>query len=147
MNGRVVIAGLVAIAIIVAGASVYFRSTVIPFDKDYLTLPSPNGRYKAVRLSVVRKTPPPYCEASISIFLTIYPDRFAETEREYRVYDAPCPTRGDPADLPEVKWLADDAVQITYTPGPPAADVTKLRRRVVDVSRAVRVTYVEREKP
>jgi hypothetical protein len=51
----------------------------------------------------------------------------------------------DSASLPAVEWLADDAVQITYTPGPSAADVSKLRRWPVDASRAVRVTYVERK--
>jgi len=37
-------------------------------------------------------------------------------------------------------------VQIAYTPGPPAADASRLRRRVVDASRAVKVSYVERGK-
>ena len=31
------------------------------------------------------------------------------------------------------------------SPGPPAKDATKLRRRVVDASRYVAVTYVERK--
>jgi hypothetical protein len=147
VNARVLVVGLIAISVLTVAASIYFRSTVVPFDKSFSAVPSPNGRFKAVRLAVTRKTPPPYCEASVSIFLAIYPDNFAETEREYRVYDAPCPLPPDPANLPAVAWLADDAVQVTYTPGPPATDVSKLRRWSVDASRAVRVSYVEREKP
>ena len=144
MNARALVAGLIAISILTIAASIYFRSTVAPFDKTFSSALSPDGRFKAVRLVVSRQTPPSYCEASVSIYLAAYPDSFAETEKSYVVYAAPCPTPADPANLPSLQWLASDAVQITYKPGPPATDATKLRRRVVDASRAVKVSYVEK---
>ena len=144
MNARALVAGLIAISILTVGTSIYFRSTVAPFEKSFSSALSPNGQFKAVRLVVQRQTPPAYCEASVSIYLAAYPDSFAETEKSYTVYAAPCPTPADPASLPSVQWLADDAVQITYKSSPQAGDITKLRRRVVDASRAVRVNYVER---
>jgi len=144
VNARVLVAGLIAIAVLTVAASFYFRASVAPFDKTFSSVLSPDGRFKAVRLVVTRQSPPAYCDASVSIYLAAYPDSFAETEKGYVVYAAPCPTPADPATLPEVQWLGNDSLQITYTAGPPAADASKLRRRVVDASRAVRVTYVER---
>ncbi len=144
MNARVLVAGLVAIAVLTVAASQYFRSAVAPFDKAFSSALSPDGRFKAVRLVVTRQSPPAYCDASVSIYLAAYPNSFAETEKGYVVYAAPCPTPADPATLPQVQWLANDALQITYTPGPPAADASKLRRRVLDASRTVKVSYVER---
>jgi hypothetical protein len=144
VNARVLVVGLIAIAVLTVAGSLYFRSTVTPFEKSFSSVLSPDGRYKAVRFVVTRRSAPAYCDASVSIYLAAYPDSFAETEKSYVVYAAPCPTPADPANLPEVQWLGNDAVQIGYTPGPPATDASKLRRRVVDASRAVKVSYVER---
>ena len=144
MSARLFVAGLIAIVVLIVAGSLYFRSTVTPFEKTFSSTPSPDGRFKAVRLVVTRQTPPAYCEANVSIYLAAYPDSFAETEKAYVVYAAPCPAPADAASLPAVQWLAPDAVEITYTPGPPAADQSRLRRRVVDASRAVKVSYVER---
>ncbi len=144
MNARVLVGGLVVIVVLILGASMYFRSVVTPFDKSFSSVLSPAGRFKAVRLVVTRQSPPAYCDATVSIYLSAYPDSFAETEKSYVVYAAPCPAGADPATLPSVQWLANDAVQITYTSGPPAGDASKLRRRVVDASRSIQVSYVER---
>ena len=146
MNGRLFVGGLITVAVLTVAASIYFRGAVEPFDKSFSSTLSPDGRYKAVRLVVTRQTPPAFCEASVSIYLAVYPDSFAESEKGYVVYAAPCPTPIDPATWPAVRWLANDAVEIAYTPGPPAADPNKLRRRVVDASRTVKIGYVEREK-
>jgi hypothetical protein len=144
VNGRVFVGGLIAVAVLTVAASIYFRSEVAPFEKTFSSVLSPDARFKAVRLVVTRQTPPAYCEASVSIYLAAYPDSFAETEKGYVVYAAPCPTPADAASLPVVQWLANEAAQITYTPGPAPANASKLRRRVVDASRAVKVSYVER---
>ena len=54
-------------------------------------------------------------------------------------------TPAKPADKPKAEWLANDEVRITYTQGPPAADAAKLRKRAIDASRSVKVSYVERQ--
>jgi hypothetical protein len=144
VNARVLVVGFAAVIILTVAGSFYFRSAVAPFEKSFSSVLSPDGRYKAVRFVVTRESPPAYCEANVSIYLAAYPDSFAETEKGYVVYAAPCPTPPSAASFPELQWLANDAVQITYTPGPAPADTTRLRRRVVDASRAVKVNYVER---
>jgi len=103
VNARVLVAGLIAIAVLTVAASFYFRAAVTPFEKSFSSMFSPDGRFKAVRLVVTREGPPGYCDASVSIYLAGYPDSFAETEKGYVVYAAPCPTPADPATLPEVQ--------------------------------------------
>jgi hypothetical protein len=144
VNARVFVAGLITIVVLIVAGSLYFRSVVTPFEKSFSSVMSPDGRFKAVRFVVKRQTPPAYCETNVSIYLAAYPDSFAEPEKAYVVYAAPCPAAADAASLPAVRWLANDAIEIAYTPGPAPADQSRLRRRVVDASRAVKVSYVER---
>ena len=110
-----------------------------------IAVPAPNNRYKAVVVWLSQGGDAPFCYASVSVYLAIYPNDFAESEKSYQVYWAPCATPAKSDDVPTVEWLAKDKLQVTYTPGPPAKDATKLRRRVVDASRYVQVTYVERK--
>jgi hypothetical protein len=130
VNARVLVAGLMAIAVLTVAASLYFRAAVPPFDKSSSSVLSPDARLKALRLVVTRQSPPAYCDASVSIYLAGYPESFAETEKGYVVYAAPGATPADLATLPEVQWLGNDSLQIAYTPGPTADDASKLRRRV-----------------
>ena len=145
MNGKTFLLGLLAVAALVVGASVYFRATVTPADQSAETLPSPDGRYKAVRFSLTRGGTSGFCYHSVSVLPSQFPDSFAESEKQYQVYFAPCAVPPDPAQAPAMQWLGNDALQITYTPGPVGFDNPSLRRRVVDVSGKVRVTYVVRQ--
>ena len=77
--------------------------------------------------------------------MSVYPDSFAESEKAYQVFAQPCATPANPADAPQVAWLSNTALRITYTPAPAGFDVSKLRRRVVDASKFVHITYVTRE--
>ena len=145
MNSKALIAGFAILVVLAAAASVYVSRTVDPVEKTITAFPAPDGRYKAVVVSLSQGGSAPFCYASVSVYLAMYPDSFAESEKSYQVYWAPCATPAKAADVPKVQWLAKDALQVTYTPGPPAKDETKLRKRVVDASRYVQVTYVERK--
>ena len=71
-------------------ASIYFAATVDKADKSISAVASPDGKYKAVRLTVSGDRPAPFCVDTISIFLSVYPDSFAASESNYEVYAAPC---------------------------------------------------------
>lgn len=145
MNSKILIVGF-AVAVALAGAvSLYVSKTVDPVEKTITAVVAPDGRYKAVVVSLAQGGGAPFCYESVSIYLAIYPNDFAESEKSYQVYWSPCATPAKPADAPTVKWLANDEVRITYTPGPPGPDPNKLRKRVVDASRYVKVSYVERK--
>ncbi len=145
MNGKTFLLGLLAVAALVVGASIYFRATVPPVDQSAETLPSPNGRYKAVRFSLARVGGSPFCYQSVSVLPASLPDSFAESEKMYQVYFAPCAVPPEQSHAPAMQWLSNDTLQITYTPGPAAFDNPRFRRRVEDASETVRITYVVRE--
>ena len=135
-----------AIGVVLATAvSVYMSRTIAPVQKTVTAVPSPDGRYKAVIFRLSQNGSGPFCYESVSIYLAAYPNDFAESEQGYQVYWSPCATPANPADTPAVKWLANNEARITYTQGPAPADPRKLRKRVVDSSKFVKVTYVERK--
>jgi len=140
------IVALLAAMVVAAGASIYLSATAGRIDKTVTPFPSPDGRYKAVRVSVSHGGSAPFCFQSISIFLSVYPDTFAEKEKAYQVYAAPCAMPPKPADAPTVEWISNSALRISYSPAPAGLDQNKkLRRRVIDASKYVHVTYVERK--
>lgn len=145
MSAKPVLLALLALAVLIVGASIYFRATVKPVDTSVQILNSPDGRYKAVRISLSRGGTSAFCYHSVSVLPSQLPDSFAETEKQYQVYFAPCAIPPDPSQAPVAQWLGNDALQITYTPGPEGFDNPRFRRRVVDASEKVRITYVTRQ--
>jgi hypothetical protein len=132
--------GLLAAMACVVAASIYIAATVNKADKSISAVASPDGKYKAVRLTISGDRPAPFCVDTISIFLSVYPDSFAASESNYEVYAAPCAPPAKRKELPKIEWLVDDAVQITYAPG---SDGTKPRMKDHDASLFVRVTFVK----
>jgi hypothetical protein len=145
VNSKTLIVGFGIAVALAAGVSIYMSRTVDPVEKTVTAVPAPDGRYKAVIFRLSQGGSAPFCYESVSIYLAAYPNDFAESEKGYQVYWSPCATPAKASDAPEVRWLANDKLQITYTPGPPGPDPTKLRKRVVDASRYVQVSYVERK--
>ena len=82
--------GFLAVVACLVAASIYFAVTVDKANKSILAVASPDGKYKAVRLTVSGDSPVPFCVDTISIFLSVYPDSFAASESNYEVYAAPC---------------------------------------------------------
>jgi len=145
VNSKTLIAGFAVAVALTAAGSVYVSRTVDPVEKTLTPVVAPDGRYKAVIFRLAQGGGAPFCYESVSIYLAAYPNDFAESDKGYQVYWSPCATPAKAADAPQVRWLANDKAQITYTPGPAAQDPTRLRKRVVDASRYVSVTYVERK--
>jgi hypothetical protein len=145
VNSKTLIAGFAAAVALTAAGSVYVSRTVDPVEKTLTAVVAPDGRYKAVVFRLVQGGSAPFCYESVSIYLAVYPDDFAENDKGYQVYWSPCATPANPADTPAVKWLSNNEAQITYTQGPKPIEPGKLRKRVVDASRYVSVTYVERK--
>jgi hypothetical protein len=139
------IVGFIAAIAVAIAVSIYIGATIDKVDKSFTAYLSPDGRYKAVRLSLSRGGSAPFCFESVSIFLSVYPDTFAESEKAYQVYAAPCAVPADPRKAPQVEWLSNNAVRITYSPAPAGLDKDKLRRRVVDASEFVHIAYVARQ--
>ncbi len=139
MRSKPFLIGFVLLVAAIAAVSIYVSQTIDKVDKTVTSVASPDGRYKAVRVTLSRGGAQPFCSDSIAIFLAVYPDSFAESERNYEVYAAPCAQPADRARLPKIEWLANDAARITI---PPEAAGAKTPRKDRDESLFVHLTFV-----
>jgi len=132
--------GFLAVMAGLLAASIYIAATVNKADKSISVVASPDGKYKAVRLTVSSSKPAPFCVDTIAIFLSVYPDGFVASESNYEVYAASCAPPAKRKDLPKIEWLSDSAVQIIYAPG---SDKPKPRMKDHDASLFVQVRFVK----
>jgi hypothetical protein len=124
------------------GGSIYLAATTKRADKSIVAVASPDGRYKAVRLTVSGDQPVPFCVDTIAIFLSIYPDGFVASESKYGVYAASCAAPDKRATLPKIEWTSNNAVRITYAP---AGSDKPPRLKARDASLFVDIAYVTTE--
>ncbi len=143
MKTKPFLIGFLVVMAAVVAVSVYISSTIERTDKAVVSMKSPDGRYKAVRISLTRPGDPPFCVDSIAIFLSVYPDSFVESDKVYEIYAAPCATPTGRVPPPKLEWLSNTALRITYSP-PPAADRGKVKMKPLDASKYVHVEYVAR---
>ena len=145
MRSKPFVIGLLAAVAVAAAVSVYVSMTIDKVEKTFTAVVSPDGRHKAVRLMLARGGAAPFCFDTIAIFLSVYPDNFAESDRDYEVYGALCAAPDKRAALPKIAWLSNGAVEITYWLGPAAADAKKPRTKPLDASKFVHVNFVAQE--
>ena len=143
MKTRPFIVGFLAVVAVLGAVSVYFSRTVDKADKAIAAVVSPDGKYKAVKVSVARGGTSPFCFDSISIVLAAYPDNFAERDKAYEVYSGPCGSFSNHARSPKIEWLSATSLQITHAAPPPNVKPVKLKD--IDVTHSVHVTFVARE--
>jgi hypothetical protein len=139
VNSKPFLIGFVALIAVIAAVSLYVSRSVDKADKTVTSVASPDGKYKAVRVMSARGGAQPFCSDTIAIFLSVYPDSFAVSDRNYEVYAAPCARPADRAKLPQIEWLARDAVRVTV---PPEAAGAKMPRKDRDASLFVHLTFV-----
>ena len=145
MKAKPVIVGFLAAVAVVAAISIYFSVTVDKPVKSVSAFASPDGKYKAVKLTMAGGGISPYCFDSISIILAAYPDNFAEHEKAYEVYAAPCSSFANREPSPKLAWVSGTALQITYATKSAALSAKKPSLKNIDVTKTVHVTFVERE--
>jgi hypothetical protein len=131
--------GFFAVVAVLAAGSLYLRLTVDRADKTRTAVVAPDNKFKAVRITLSGEGPPPFCIDSIAVILGVYPDEFAERDRAYLVYSAPC--AADRAASPKIEWLSNTALQISYLKKPGAKDPAL---KNLDVTKTVNVTFVAR---
>ncbi len=142
MKAKPFLLGFFVVVVAIAAVSIYVNETVDKTDKTMTAVVSPDGKYKAVREMIARGGTKPFCFDTVSIFLSVYPDSFAESDKAYEVFAAPCAEPARRAALPQIKWLSDQSVQITYAPSAAASDTMKMRTKSLDPSKFVHLTFV-----
>ena len=143
MKAKPFLIGLICVMLALVAGSIYLAATTDRADKALVAVASPDGKYKAVRLTTSNDTPAPFCVDSIAIFLSVYPDSFVSSDNNYEVYGGPCAAPDKRDALPKIEWLANNKVQITYAPEPGAGKAPRLKQR--DMSLFVDISYVKVE--
>jgi hypothetical protein len=134
--------GFFAVVVGIAAVSIFVNETVDKADKTVTAVASPDGKYKAVREMIARGGKEPFCFDTISIFLSVYPDNFAVSDKAYEVYAGPCAELAKRAEMPRIEWLSDKSVRITYPAGAATSDKMKMRMKPLDASKFVQLTFV-----
>ena len=142
MKTKAIIVIFIGLLLAMIAGSVYLAFTTERADKSIVSVPAPDGKYKAVRLRVSGDKPEPFCVDSIAVYLSIYPDSFAASERNYEVYGGACPPPDKAAALPKMEWIDSNSLRITYAvadPGKPP------RLKDKDASLFIDITNVKAE--
>ena len=145
MKAKPFIIGFLAVVAVVAAVSVYVSVAVDKPDKSVTAFVSPDGKFKAVKLTMARGGASPFCFDSIAIIFAAYPDNFAERDKAYEIYSGPCGVFTDRAPSPKIEWLSNLGLQITYAVNLAGAGVKQPRLKNIDVTKSVHVTFVARE--
>ena len=140
MKAKPFLIGFFCVVALIGAASVYLASTVDPAEKSVVAVPAPGGKYKAVRVTFSNGGETPFCFDTISVFLSVYPDSFAISDKSYEIYGAPCAAPPKRADLPKLEWLSDKALRVTYAP---IDNGQTPRLKDHDASHYVDVTFVK----
>jgi hypothetical protein len=143
LKARFFLIGFLCVVLALIAGSIYLAATTDRADKALTAVAAPDGKYKAVRLTVSNDTPVDFCVDTIAIFLSVYPDSFVASDSAYQVYTAPCAAPARRNALPKIEWLANNKVQITYAPEPGAGKAPRLKER--DMSLFVDISYVKVE--
>ena len=139
------IIGFLAVVAVVAAVSVYVSVAVDKPDKSVTAFVSPDGKFKAVKLTMARGGTSPFCFDSVAIIFAAYPDNFAERDKAYEIYSGPCGSFANHERSPKIEWLSNSGLQITYAVNSAGAGVKQPRLKIVDVTKSVHVTFVARE--
>ena len=145
MRAKPLIVGFLVVLAGIAAVSVYFGAMVDKPDKSVSALTSPDGKYKAVKLTMARDGSSPFCFDSISIILAAYPDNFAERDKAYEIYSAPCDSFANHETSPKIEWLSGTALQITHSINATGFTARKEKLKNIDVTKTVHVTFVAHE--
>ena len=145
MKTKPFIIGFLAIVALLAAVSIYFSAIVDRADKTVAALASPDGKFKAVRITFVAGGAAPFCFDNVSVMFAAYPDEFAQREKAYEVYAAPCGSFANREPSPKLEWLSGSELKIAHAARPAASNVKPMRTKNIDVTKSVHVTFVERE--
>ena len=138
---RFIVAFLLAVAAI-AAVSIYVSVAIDKIEKTIAAIPSPDGKYKTVRITMRRGGAQPFCFDSVSVVFAIYPDDFAERDKAYEVFSAPCGRFADGEPSPKIEWLTATDLQIAYMAAPAATGARKTAMKPIDVTKTVHVKFV-----
>ena len=138
MKAKPFIVSFLAVVAVLAAVSVYIGATVDKAVKSTAVVVSPDGKYKAVKVTMAAGGASPFCFDSISVVFAAYPNNFAERDKAYEIYSGPCGSFADRQPSPKIDWLSATALQIAYA----TSAVRTPKLKTIDVTKIVHVTFL-----
>lgn len=145
MKGKPFLIGFFVFVVLFAAISFYYVATVGRPTRSLTAVTSPDGKYKAVTLTMSHGGATPYCFDSVAVILAVYPDDFGERNKRYEVFAGPCTKFADGAPSPKIEWLSPTALRITHAADEAGARKAKHVMNDIDVTNVVHVTFVGRD--
>jgi hypothetical protein len=148
---RVLLWILAAVGAVVTGLCVIAAGLVpvipgVKPDRYVSTILSPNGKFKAAKITYTSGGAiSPHCDDTILIMPASMPDDVAEREKRYEVFSAECDTFADHSRSPNVEWISDGHLQITFSINSTALTPNKVSLKKIDASGSVRLNFVAHE--
>jgi hypothetical protein len=136
--------GSFAFVVAFAAVSFYFVAAVGRPSKTISAIESSDGKFKAVKTTMSNGGATSYCFDSVAVILAVYPDDFAERNKRYEVFAAPCASLADGEPSPKIEWVSARDLQITHAAGP-AGSSAKWIMNNTDVTNSVHVRFVARD--
>jgi hypothetical protein len=88
-------------------------------DRFISAYPAPDGKYKAVKLTVAGGGAiSPFCNDAIFVVPITVVDEAAESDERSKVYAGACNTFANHEPAPKVEWLSKEVLQITFALNP-----------------------------
>jgi hypothetical protein len=145
VKGKPFVIGFFVFVAVFAAVSFYYVATVGRTTRSLTAITSPDGKYKAVTLTMSHSGATPYCFDSVAVILAVYPDDFGERNKRYEVFAGPCVKFADGAPSPKIEWLSPTQLRITHAANEAGAGKVKHVMNDIDVTKVVHVTFVERK--
>lgn len=145
MKAKPFLIGFFVFLAVFAAISFYYVAKVGRPSRTLTAITSPDGRYKAVKLTMSHGGMTPYCFDSVAVILAVYPDDFGERNKRYEVFSASCATFANGGPSPKIEWLSPSALQITHATHAAGAASAKRVMNDIDITNVVHVTFVGRE--
>lgn len=128
-------------ALALGALSFYMHMTAPRVESTLTTVVSPDRKFKAVRVTLASDGPPPFCIDSVALMLAVYPDEFAQRNKAYQVFSAPCEVPEKRVAVPRIEWQSDRSLNVVYSPQAPGYDAAKVVKKHLDITSSVKVTF------
>lgn len=145
MKGKPFLIGFFVFIAAFAAISFYYVAAVGRPTRSLTAITSPDGKYKAVTLTMSHAGLTPYCFDSVAVILAVYPDDFGERNKRYEVFAGPCAKFASGEASPKIEWLSPTMLRVTHAVGEAETGSAKRVMNGLDVTKVVHVTFVERQ--
>ncbi len=114
----------------------------LPTPDTSKSLVSPSGKYRADLATWAGGGGlAPYCNQALVVVPASVDARHAYRDPKYQVYSGECDNREDVNEWPEIRWAADNVLQVSLLLDSYAAGPKTVKLKKLDATRTVRIQF------